>query len=151
MRIIRDRPPLYDLIDQAFNVRGKPIIFSWGHKIFVPTGDLNISMALMAHEGVHGARQLGYQVPKEGFQLDEEFRITNWWIRYIADIDFRREEEVLAHQAEYRHLCDHAGGRNQRRRHLSIIATKLSHPLYGPVMNKAEARKVLQDGRSTDS
>jgi hypothetical protein len=148
MKIVRDRPPLYELIDQAFNIRGKPVIFAWGRKIFVPTGDLNISTALIAHEGVHGSRQLSYSMCSN---LTEEERIELWWRRYIADIDFRREEEVLAHQAEYRHLCDHAGGRNQRRRHLSIIATKLSHPLYGPVMNKATARKVLQDGRPADS
>jgi hypothetical protein len=151
MKIVRDRPPLYEMIDQAFNIKGKPVIFAWGRKIFVPTGDLNISQALMVHEGVHGARQLRYSVPGLNLIENEEEHIEMWWRRYIADIDFRREEEVLAHQAEYRHLCDHAGGRNQRRRHLSIIATKLSHPLYGPVMNKATARKVLQDGRPADT
>lgn len=143
MNVIQGRPPLFDLIDAEFNIRGKPILFSWGRSIFIPTGSLDVSPALMAHEGIHGARQLAYV--RETSFTDEQ-RIELWWRRYIIDIDFRAAEEVLAHRAEYRHLCDHAGGRNQRRRHLSIIATKLSHPLYGPMMNKASARKVLTDG-----
>lgn len=148
MNVIQGRPPLFDLIDAKFNIRGKPILFSWGRSIFIPTGSLNVSPALMAHERIHGARQLIYSPPGAArmIRLEEELRITSWWKRYIDDIDFRCAEEVLAHRAEYRHLCDHAGGRNQRRRHLSIIATKLSHPLYGPMMNKASARKVLTDG-----
>lgn len=141
MKIVRARPPLFDLIDAKFNVLGKPILFAWGDKIYIPTGSLDISPALMVHECVHGGRQLG---ARRGD--DANANIAMWWMRYIDDIDFRAAEEVLAHRAEYRHLCDHAGGRNQRRRHLSIIATKLSHPLYGPMMNKATARKALTDG-----
>ncbi|HMH95559.1 MAG TPA: hypothetical protein VK577_03120 [Bradyrhizobium sp.] len=141
MKIVRARPPLFDLIDAKFNVLGKPILFSWGDKIYIPTGSLDVSPALMAHEQVHGTRQSG------GARGDDaNTNIAMWWVRYMEDINFRCAEEVLAHRAEYRHLCDHAGGRNQRRRHLSIIATKLSHPLYGPMMNKASARKVLSDG-----
>jgi len=147
MKVVRGRPPLFDLIDQMFNIRGKPVLISWGRIIYVPTGNLDISPALMVHEQTHGDRQLFYCDPGAGIRLRNEERIELWWQRYIVDIDFRRDEEVLAHQAEYRHLCDHAGGRNQRRRHLSILATKLSSPLYGPMMNKAAARKVLEDGR----
>lgn len=155
MQIVRARPPLFDLIDAKFNILGKPILFSWGTRIFIPTGNLEISAALRAHEEVHGARQLAYSYSAMAMAGDrkltdldpmKEKSITQWWLRYIADIDFRRDEEVLAHRAEYRHLCDHAGGRNQRRRHLSIVATRLSHPLYGPMMNKAAARKALTDG-----
>jgi len=143
MKVVRARPPLFDLIDAKFNILGKPILFSWGRKIFIPTGDLNVSPALMVHERTHGARQLAYA---SASSFTEDQRIELWWRRYIIDIDFRAAEEVLAHRAEYRHLCDHAGGRNQRRRHLSIIATRLSHPLYGPMMNKVAARKALTDG-----
>lgn len=146
MKVIRDRPPLFDLIDQAFNIRGKPVLISWGRIIYVPTGSLEVSPALMVHEETHGYRQLLYGTPGHMAAPSEGERVTLWWLRYIRDINFRRDEEVLAHRAEYRHLCDHAGGRNQRRRHLSIVSTKLSHPLYGPMMNKAAARKVLEDG-----
>jgi hypothetical protein len=143
MNIIQGRPPLFDLIDAKFNIRGKPILFSWGSTIFIPSGSLDVSPALMVHERIHGDRQLAYSRDKASIEM--------WWLRYMEDINFRAAEEVLAHRAEYRHLCDHAGGRNQRRRHLSIIATKLSHPLYGPMMNKASARKVLTDGDAAHS
>lgn len=135
MKIVRARPPNYDAIDAKFNIRGQQVVFAYGDTIYVPSGSLDVPPQIVAHEKVHSARQLAY-----GIGVEE------WWKRYIADIDFRREEEQLAHIAEYRHLCDHAGGRNQRRRHLSIVATKLSHPLYGPLMNKTAARKVLEDG-----
>lgn len=146
MRIIRDRPPLFDDIDRVFDVRGKNVIFAWGGSIFVPSGSLEIHPSLVCHERLHGDRQLDYCPPGNGFVLDPERRIHLWWQRYLVDIEFRRTEEELAHLAEYRYLCEHAGGRNQRRRHLSIVASKLSSPLYGPMMNKATARKVLSDG-----
>lgn len=150
MVIIRDRPPLFDDIDRVFNVRGKSVIFAWGKKIYVPSGSLQISDAIIEHERVHGARQLAYSVPGATRLLfTPEELICLWWRRYLVDIDFRREEESLAHVAELRHLCATAGGRNERRRHLSIVASKLSNPLYGPLMNKSEARKVLEDGNST--
>lgn len=144
MRIVRDRPPLFDEIDRKFNVRGKPVIFAWGDTIFVPSGSLDISPQLKAHEEVHGGRQLLFG---DGSYSDQR-RIELWWLRYIEDDAFRRQEEELAHIAEYRHLCEHAGGRNQRRRHLSIVATKLSNPLYGPMMNRAQARRILENGYS---
>jgi hypothetical protein len=149
MRIIRDRPPLFDEIDAALKVRGKPIIFAWGDRVFIPTGSPTLPPSLLAHERIHGDRQLVFE---DGFMCtgfaarEPEDRIAAWWRRYIADIAFRREEEELAHIAEYRHLCEHAGGRNDRRRHMAVVAAKLSSPLYGPLMGKAAARKVLEDG-----
>jgi hypothetical protein len=145
MRIIRDRPPMYEEIDRVFKLRGQSVLFSWGDRIYVPSGSIDIHPALIAHEAAHGARQLAYLSAET---MDNELRIVKWWCRYLVDVPFRREEEVIGHSAEFRYLCEHAGGRNQRRRHLSIVATKLSSPLYGPVMNKATARKVLEDGYS---
>jgi hypothetical protein len=144
MQIVRDRPPLFDLIDKKFKVRGRPVIFAWGTTIFVPSGSLEIAPQLKAHEEVHGGRQLLFGPPG----LSDEQRIELWWRLYIEDIEFRREEERLAHIAEYRHLCEHAGGRNARRRHLSIVSSKLADPIYGPLMNKAQAREVLEHGYS---
>lgn len=146
MKILRDRPPLFDAIDEVFKVRGKCILFSWGDKIYVPTGSLDISPALIAHERAHGDRQLAFGDRVALTDADREANITRWWQHYLIDVDFRRKEEIIGHGAEYRYLCEHAGGRNQRRRHLSVVATKLSHPLYGPLMNKPTARKVLEDG-----
>jgi hypothetical protein len=148
MQVVRDRPPLFDLIDKKFNVRGKPVIFAWGATIFVPSGSLEVAPQLKAHEAVHGGRQL---LMHADLKMSDEERIEAWWMRYIDDIEFRRKEETLAHIAEYRHLCEHAGGRNQRRRHMSIISSKLSNPLYGPLMNKAQAREVLEHGYPSHS
>jgi len=152
VKVIRDRPPLFDDIDRVFHIRGQSILFAWGDCIYVPSGSLEISPALISHERVHGDRQLSYAPPGASRLLfTPEELIHLWWRRYLVDIDFRRKEESLAHIAEYRHLCEHAGGRNQRRRHMSIVASKLSSPLYGPMMNKAEARQVLDNGYSSRS
>lgn len=153
MRVVRGRPPLFDEIDAKFNIHGRPVIFAWGDTIFVPSGSLDLHGSLVAHERVHGDRQLGYNPlgTLDKMQRTPEHRIVSWWLRYLADIDFRREEELLAHVAEYRHLCEHAGGRNERRRHLSIVAAKLSAPLYGPLMTKSFARRMLQNGYSSYS
>lgn len=134
MRVVRDRPPLFDEIDAKFQVRGKPILFAWGDRIFVPSGSLDVAPHLMAHERVHGERQ-GLAEP--GIML--------WWRSYLDDIAFRLHEELLAHRAEYHHLMRHAGGRQQRRRHLSITAARLAAPLYGRMISLADAKKALAE------
>ena len=130
MRIVRDRPPMFDEIDAKFKVRGKPVLFAWADTIFIPTGSLEVPPHLMEHESLHGQRQrlLGVEV---------------WWRRYIDDIDFRREEELLAHRAEYQTLIRGGGGRNMRRHYLSITAARLASPLYGPIFKLREAKAEL--------
>lgn len=132
MRVIRDRPPLFDEIDARFNVRGKPILFAWGDRLYIPSGSLDVAPHLMAHEEVHGARQ-GTAEPG----------IILWWKSYLNDREFRLDEEILAHRAEYQSLISHSGGRQQRRRHLAITAARLAAPLYGRMISVSEAKKVI--------
>lgn len=129
MRIIRDVPPLFDEIDAAFNVRGKPVIFAWGDKIYAPMLQGELSKALLLHEQVHGQRQAGV--------------IIAWWRNYIADPQFRLAEEILAHKAELSHLLTKAKGPSMRAHYLSRTAARLAAPLYGNLITIAEARKVL--------
>lgn len=58
MRIVKAYPPLIDEIDAAFKVRGRSILFAWGDIIFNPAGAA-VPPELVAHERVHGDRQLG--------------------------------------------------------------------------------------------
>lgn len=144
--IVRGFHPMYAEIDAAFGIRGRPTVLSWGDKIYIAIGNPQLPAPVVAHENAHGERQLEYGLILPGAPLallPPDVRIAAWWKRYIADAFFRRQEEIIAHRAEYEFLCKHSGSKNDQRRYLGIVATKLSQPFCG--LTKAEARKVLSD------
>ena len=128
MKIIKDYPPLFDLIDRAFNVKGKPIIYAWGDVIYNPMG-ASIDEHLQTHEGAHGRRQ----------GVDP----TDWWLQYIEDEQFRLEEEVIAHAAELGSRFSDAENRHARRAALKLVARRLASPIYGKLITPAKARVLL--------
>lgn len=130
MRVLNGfRPPMFDEIDAAFHVAGKPVIFTWGEAIYNPES-APITPALMIHEAVHARRQ-----------GDDP---AAWWRRYLVEPAFRLDEEIRAHVAEYGAICA-AGNRHLKRFHLKLIARRLSGPLYGQIIPFAEARRILLD------
>ena len=126
MKISFDRPPLWDKIDAAFHVAGKPVIFAWGDTVFNPER-VPMTKELHAHEEMHGERQFGYPCEALGWELATE----TWWQCYIDSPTFRLAEEIPAHQAEYRAYCKRHRGAGSQRARLEMIATKLASPLYG--------------------
>ena len=131
MEIVVSKPPMWEEINEAFNVEGKAVIFSWGHRIYNPQ-NLEISGALMAHEAVHGQRQ-----------GTEERKIAEWWKQYIIDPKFRYTEELAAHRAEYRAMKSWTKDRNQSSKYLHQVAQRLASPLYGGVVTHTEARRAI--------
>lgn len=132
MKVIVARPPLFDLIDAAFHVAGKPVVFAWGNAIYNPTG-CPVSREIAHHEAVHQKQQ----------GSDPEA----WWRRYIDDKTFRLEQEIPAHQVQYGEFCLHnANGqiRSNRRRYLHLMARRLSSPLYGSLVPYERARALLK-------
>lgn len=137
MRIIQAHPPLFALIDQKFEVRGKPVIYCWGDTIFNPQG-IKVPSYLVAHEEVHSERQ-----------GTGDAEITAWWMRYIEDQSFRLSEELPAHQAEYRAYRKRHGPGGRTVQYLNEVARKLSSPLYGSVIDYQQARtRILLPGSS---
>lgn len=130
MKIVVDYPPMFDQIDAVFHVKGKPVIFAWGVRIFNPQ-NIEVGPELLAHEEVHGTRQL-------------EQGVYSWWKRYLDDPEFRLVEEAHAHWAEY-HFLFTRGNRQQRKAALKQTAKRLSAPLYmyGDLINAPQARTVL--------
>lgn len=127
-RIVVAKPPVYDRCVHAFGAEvivGKPIIWSWGDVIYNPT-DIDIPRELLAHERVHGLRQLG--------------AVETWWKRYLAEPDFRFEEEAIAHRAEWHYLAKWGKGSADR---LEAIAGRLASPLYGQMATLDEARRKM--------
>jgi len=131
MRIVNSYPPNIDAIDAKFNIKGKPIIFTYGDIIYNPLG-VAISSALQAHESVHSVRQ-----------TTDLKSILKWWDQYLVDDEFRLNEELLAHKAEYVRFCSENKDRNRQSMYLNTIATRLASPMYGSMLTSTKARKII--------
>jgi len=130
-RIVIGVPPNYPKILAAFPAAEKTrgVIFAYGSTIFNRDG-VTLEQPIVAHELVH---------------LDQQKKIgvEVWWDRYIAEPDFRYLEELQAHQVEY-FWATQTANRNVRRAYLSVIAKRLSSPLYGSVVTLAAAKKAIK-------
>jgi hypothetical protein len=131
MKIVIAEPPMIDEIDAVFNIRGKPVIFTWGGTIYNPQG-IFITPELHAHEGVHYSRQTG-----------DEAAIIKWWQRYLVDPEFRLAEELPAHRAEYKQFCALNKDRNARSKFLAAVSARLSGPLYNQLITFNKARQEI--------
>jgi hypothetical protein len=127
MKIIRAFPPMYAEINKKFNVRGKPVIFTWSDRIFNPS-NVPIGPELMAHETVHSGQQ--------GTEPEV------WWSRYLIDVEFRLDQELPAHRAEFEACRSFYDGRALERM-LHRIADRISSPLYGSMIAYDEARRAI--------
>jgi len=138
-----ERPPNYEQIAAAFNIKGRyGIIFTYGSTIYNPDGE-PVSPDLFAHEEVHERQQrdilaLSLNRPTNG--------PAEWWDRYIADPEFRLDQEVEAYRAQYKFAQENYG-RDQRRALLKHISKALAGPMYGYLMSPDEARRTIQRGQ----
>lgn len=117
-------------IDAKFHIADEPVIFAWGDTIFNPSV-IAVTPSLLSHEAVHGRRQ-GQDV--EG-----------WWHRYIDDDQFRFDEEVLAHRAEYWRLV-RGFSFEGRRLALDAIVEKMLAPIYAypkEIASRENARRAM--------
>jgi len=133
MRVIKDYPPNIDLIDSFFNVKGKKIIYTWGDIIYSPHPEFYITPELYVHEGVHSARQ-----------TTDSKAIESWWDRYLHDLEFRLNEELLAHKAEYKEYCKTHADRNMQNFYLQQAAQRLAGPTYGQMVTTSKARSLIK-------
>lgn len=135
MRVIVGRPPNFEEIAATFPMaRGPGAIFTFGDAIYVPGGAHLLTPYLKAHEGVHYARQ-----------TNDTAKIEAWWRTYLVDAQFRLQEELPAHRAEFRTYCSLHRDPNARIRFLYGIGERLSGKLYGGLMTPAAARRAIAD------
>ena len=138
MKIIYEKPPIFDRALKAFGPIVNGAIFCYGELIYIPSG-MEISPHLLAHEKVHSNQQRLIGVDK-------------WWDQYLSDPMFRLVQEFSAHCAEYHSFCQTPQTRIQRRLYLKGIAQRLAGPLYGSVITFAQAKQAIKlgakDGRS---
>jgi hypothetical protein len=137
--VVAELPPNIAEIEKVFPGVGKRarwhgIYFCYGNTIYNPRG-LPIDVQLLAHEATHCAQQIAVGA-------DE------WWRKYLADPQFRFDQELEAHRVEfeaYRHYVNDS--RPFRRRYLAAISERLSGPLYGRMVTKAEAKQAILGDR----
>jgi hypothetical protein len=133
MIIVRDYPPMFPQIVKAFPEAASPgALFTWGNRIYNPSR-VQIPRELLVHEEVHHQRQ-----------GEEEAGIVAWWQRYLVDAQFRLDEELPAHIAEYKAF---RGGRHgfSRKGMLHHIASRLASPFYGGLVTYQEAVKLITE------
>lgn len=137
MKVIKAFPPNWIEIAKVFPVKGKQgILYAYGDRLYNPSG-VTVTPWIMAHEEVHGRRQLG----EEG---DETMDVVRWWDNYLAYEDFRFNEELLAHQAEYKTYRIMNGARLTNS-YLDLMAKRLSSPLYGSMVSYEEALRRIKE------
>ena len=103
-------------------------IFAYGGKIYAPGGS-RLDSALIEHEKVHFGQQ--------GQDPDA------WWEKFLKSKKFRLEQEIPAHQAEWREFLRSGPGRKQHRVRLKQMAKRLSAPMYGRLISCAKAKQVI--------
>jgi hypothetical protein len=135
---VTDRPPNFEAIRAVFpGACGEGVVFAYGNTIYNPSG-LKLPPELVAHEIVHCERQLAMGVEA-------------WWDRYLVDGQFRFEEELLAHIAEFKSIMSkysykkHAIGR-VRQKAIEHVAHKLAAPLYDRMVTVHQAITAIRKG-----
>lgn len=111
-------------------------IFAYGTVIYNP-GGMELPPWLIEHERVHFRQQddLKSWWRRNGAEV--------WWRRFLRDPEFRLEQELEAHRAEYRSFCSHNADKNLRSRALMAISKRLAAPMYGGIISVLDARKVI--------
>lgn len=130
MNVVCGLPPNFKDIVAVFpDARRIGVIFAYGDTVYV-NGRSSIPPELRSHEAVHLQRQ-------------NAIGVDVWWQRYLADLPFRLEEEVMAHRAEYGTVRALIKDRNQVAACLDGMAKRLASPLYGKMISYHDARRRI--------
>lgn len=135
MKVIRAYPPNFSQIAAAFPVKGVPgIIYAYGDRIYAPGSKGDLPSWILAHEEVHGRQQHDTLWP-------DLYLVDKWWTNYIGSPQFRLEQEIPAHRAEWQsYLRSYTWPPSKEdRNYLDSITERLSGPLYGNLISKERA------------
>lgn len=124
-------PPNFEaVVEKIPRAAEKGVIFAYSPAVYVPSGR-PLPPHLVEHEKVHLEQQGANPAA--------------WWQRYLDDLDFRFEQELEAHVAEYEEYCRHHRDRNVRSHYLAAISRRLAGSLYGCQVTTTEARQMLKE------
>lgn len=133
-QVLYEYPPNYKQITAAIPAvaKNKAIVFVYAPNIYSPAG-IELRPDLLVHEEVH--------VKRQGSDPDA------WWEQYLVDKDFRLREELIAYQAQYKYMLEHYD-RSKRRAITASIAKDLSGPMYGGIITKEQAIRLIKNGET---
>lgn len=130
LEVVNEYPPNIEQVDAVLHVKKqKGIIYTYDGKIYSPDGG-DVSQDLQAHEQVHVAQHERYGGSDA------------WWERYLTDVEFRLDQEVEACRTQLRWIDEHEN-RKTRRLMRDHICTTLAAPMYGNLLSKKQAAKLL--------
>ena len=133
MKLVSGHPPNIKKIDLVLGVASsKSIIYTYGDTIYAPGGTSGVSEDLRVHESVHMEQQSAFESPDD------------WWDLYLTDTVFRLEQEVEAYRKQLEFIDLH-GNRKQRRESKREIAKILASQMYGNIITRLDAERLLDD------
>lgn len=125
--VVQAFPPNYPELRARFNPR-PGTVFAYGDKIYSPHAS-ELPEHLLVHERVHFGQQRAAGGPEA------------WWRRYIDEPQFRLDQEVDAYRAQYAFVSGLS--RPQRRELLAHICKSLASGMYGSLVTKEQARRLV--------
>lgn len=123
MKVLNEKPPIWDEARAAFDFNEGTTIFTYGDTIYNPAG-INVTLDLRAHEEVHEVQQAAMKTMLSSGP-------KNWWKQYIKDPEFRFQQELEAYRAQYQFVKRTIKDRNQLNNYLTALARELTGPMYG--------------------
>jgi hypothetical protein len=137
-RVAYEEPPNGAAIRARFPGLPAGVVFAYGDTIYVPGGEPRVGRLvvpagaelphpLVVHEEIHFDQQAAAGGPDA------------WWGRYLDDDAFRLGQEVEAYRAQLAAVP----GRAERRRLLAAVVKDLAGPMYGRLVTKETARRLL--------
>lgn len=127
MKITNEFPPNYEVVRRVFpTCEEQRAVFTYGDTVYNPF-NTTITKDLEVHEKTHSERQA-------------VMGADNWWARYIEDVDFRGEEELLAYAHQYAFVKRNVNEPGLAEWLLDKCAEALSSRLYGLTMGSNEAK-----------
>lgn len=136
MKVIKAFPPNYAEIDAALRP-AKTFIFTYGDTVYFPMQGENGCMKelrqdLVVHEAIHYAQQSRFLMNP-----------AKWWKRYLADPEWRFEQELEAYRKQWAFISENCN-RKDRKALLDDMAKILSSRSYGNVCTYREAAELIQ-------
>lgn len=121
-------PEIYYKCQEKYGVNwSKGVVITYGDTVYCK---FTLSPDLLVHEGIHVKQQA-----KIGKDV--------WWEQYFNNDSFRLSQEKEAYIAQSKWLKRHIKDRNKRFVYLNKIATDFSSSMYGNIITKEEANKLL--------
>ena len=126
-------PPNIDRIREDFPYLPHGVILAYDNVIYNPHSG-HIPRWLIAHEQTHFKQQ--------GDDPD------GWWENWLTDEQFRFEQELEAHRAEYQEFCKYKSSKTKKLKFLKELATRLSSELYGKIVSRTEAARMILEAKN---